>query len=437
MEHPTIPDEASGIDLSEFCGSSVKFSNEDLFFTNPDELFLRIPEWDNIHLRYEHFRSPTGSLELERSVCFSRGSFGMACRATLVDPKTKQRLPCVVKFVRVHTTSERLEALKEFMIHAILTHTCTTDMYILDRQAQGRMATISKLFAGFRVKGHQLNMDGSTNGVGAEYFVSVMENAGDASLNQTIQESTDTPNLISSVTAFAVYQISSLIERLGDLVQFNHRDLHGENILVNYRNPTSSGRKMCGMTDVFTCCVIDFGYSRLTFRERDILCSYERLRDAGNPVQQFNIGHDTVYLLRTLRKKICGSVNVHHACTVEVIPELVEFINSVLLASGLDFESNACSSTTRTLITVLTYVGNFEKLQICQGGRYANPTNVIRPYLFHPRTVKMVSASILRILGVHCFDSGNSTRLEETRAAFREALERDIGVDVNLEDISR
>lgn len=433
---PRIPDEASGIDLTEFCGSPVRFSHEDLSFEHPNALYERIPEWDNLNLESKFFHSPDGSLSLNLLTCFAGGSFGMACHAEL---KGRGTIQCIVKIIQVDDdVNKRVEALKEFMIHAILTHTCSTDPYIAERQELGRMATIAKLYAGFRVKSYELDFEGGLDKtVRAEYFVFVMENAGGQTLFQQIQQGRGHPHSISSVAAFAAYQVSSLLERLGDLLQFNHRDLHDKNILVNDRNRTLSGRRMCGMTDMFTCCVIDFGYSRLTYRGRDIRCSYEKIRVAGNPEQAYNLGHDTTYFLRTLRKIICGSVVVRTPCSVAVIPELIEFLEAVMIASGLDFESNACKSTTREFIAVLTYVGNFEALQTCQGGHYANQTNVIRPYLLHPRTVKTLSASILRILGVLCFDPHNAERLAETRAAFHEALERDIGVDMNLEDISR
>lgn len=418
----------------------MRFSHEDLSFEHPNELFERIPEWDNIGLESEQFTSPDGSLVLNRLTCFAGGSYGMACHAQLIHPSTREGIQCIVKLVNVgNDLNKRVEALKEFMIHAILTHTCSTDPYIAERQELGRMATITKLYAGFRVKGYELDFDGSLNEEApTQYFVYVMENAGDKSLKDIITKSISArdPRVISSMAAFSVYQISSLLERLGDLVQFNHRDLHGENVLVNYRNRTSSGRQMCGMTDMFTCCVIDFGYSRLTFRGRDILCSYETIRGAGNPEQAYNIGHDITFFLRTLRKAICASVNVHISCVV-MIPELLQLFNTVMVASGLDFESDACKDTNRRLITALTFVGKYDELLECQSGKYANKREgAINPYLFHPRTVKMLSAAVLRILAVHCFDPENEVRLSQTRAAFREALERHVDMDVSVEEIS-
>lgn len=406
---PTIPDADSGIDLSSFCRAPYQLTAEEMELENARELFNRIPQWDNESLRFKRLMSPSGELEVRLGECFAAGSFGQACDVTLYEPRTKKSQLCVAKWVLIEDDDTCREAIREFMIHAILSHTCATDPYMLDRQTKRKMAKIATLYAAFRASGY--NLDGSGRGV--EYMIMVMERADRRSLKSFVEANLHDQVALFLILSISFYQISSFLSRL-TFLEFNHRDLHLENILAN-----TTDTLLCSDINAFTCCIIDFGYSRLTFRGKHILGLKSRL---GNPEQRFNMGHDVVYFASRVYKTLCGTVNIEKPCSGVIVPEMLKFLQALLVSSGLNFRSDACLSTTRKLITALTYVGDMDSLNAYEDGRFAGETIDVRPYLYQIETVKRLSASLVRIVLYQFCVESEADEVQKHRDEFNRVL---------------
>jgi hypothetical protein len=267
-------------------------------------------------------------------------------------------------------------------------------------------------------------------------MVYVMEYGGDETLQVTLRragagQAGDSATL-SMVVAYAYYQIVSLLERLGALLQFNHRDLHFENVLTT--TLVDDGQRVCGRFPLFRCVLIDFGLSRITYNGRDILGSAADVF-ASNPVQAYNDGCDLVFAARMFRRKSGCVSNTTTPCAF-LYDVLDRILCAILMSSGVNFDTGFHENHSRNILVAMTLVGDHDglsririserNLQGAEGPQTFAKTPAPARAVLNLRTVKALMVCVLRILKERCFAV---TTGEDYLARIDELLARNVPTD--------
>jgi hypothetical protein len=394
-------------------------------------LFNRIPEWTNVGGTNSEFRH--GSSVLRRTHFLGAGTYGTAFDATY---KSRN---CVVKMVRLENVdkatdtpttnsdiflSNALNTIKETIIHVALMDTCMSYPEIREAQAKQKMARVPEIYGLFRTtgKGFVKGGDGALTSEDTVYIVIIMEKL-DRALDSFLEDNQTDPIRLTTIGAVSLYQLASLFDVLGEVLEYNHRDMKLDNAMVKV---SLSDKNMCGVPH-FQAYIIDFGCSRLRYRGRDFICN----EDLFSHSQAYNPAHDLTYAAWSYRYTVECKINLKTPCR-KYVPVFDLVIQSILRASGINFDSakhEYKSGLTAAFYTGLSDAGIAKRLEMMEkvkAGAFFMPQN-IHPELIYPHGVKLLAKHVVRIIATMCHTASPSkpakydiaTEEENVRALIR------------------
>lgn len=402
--------------LNSFTSTSTQDINDAV------ALYRKIPEWTNVGGNNAEFRH--GSTVVRRTAFLGAGTYGTAFDATYGS------MNCVVKMIRLEnadretdipSTNQKIflgnliNTIKETIIHVALVDTCMSYPEIAAAQAAEKMARVPQIYGFFRTegKGFDLNAkDGtlSTTEVDVKYMVIVMEKL-DSTLDTFLERSEHNPLHLTTVGAVSMYQLASLLDVLGEVLEYNHRDMKLDNAMVK----VSSGAKtLCGVPH-FQTYIIDFGCSRMNYRGKQFLCNDDLFKHSSD----FNPAHDITYAAWSYRHTIGCEVNLKKPCS-KYNPVFDLVLQSILRASGINFDSALHEykrGLTAAFYTGLSDAGVPARLQKMvkvdkRKGAFFVPQN-IHIELITPHGVKLMAKHVIRMIGQLCHPNGRHNIAEE------------------------
>ncbi len=214
------------------------------------------------------------------------GTYGIAKLCELVDTSSEEPpRRCVVKFVRVENSVRNIRMfLNEIIIHTILVGIQNSNANIREQQNASKMAKIPMIYRAGHVKAYRHDVGGGGGGGGgggagagagaagrmSRYFFVVMEELG-PDVYKLWRKVGINANDRAAVSSMIMYQTANALEHFGRICGFNHFDLKPTNILVKADNSVRT--RFCGFPDFFTTYIIDFGFSRVKFKNRVVSAS--------------------------------------------------------------------------------------------------------------------------------------------------------------------
>jgi len=208
----------------------------------------------------------------------------------------------------------------------------------------------------------------------------------------------DQRTIVAASMTLSLYQIANLLDRLQILLRFNHRDLHGGNVMVK-KIPTK-GTSVCTNT-FFETYLIDFGMSRLEFRGK-VFTSFGFFSQ-----DKFNAGHDIVMFTRSLKQGLGCKINTDPSFVCTIVFRFIErILDAILNASGYDFTGSQSEIQDFPLYFLLQYAGDEVKHLPPVVPKYVTQAPK-RPDLanskhIHPKWVKAVMKHAIRMIGYRC-----------------------------------
>jgi serine/threonine protein kinase len=275
-----------------------------------------------------------------------KGTFGNAFRGEYISPGTgagagagagggMEVTNCVVKMIHFKDDEALFkETILELIVHYILDKTCRNVSEIRDRQDDGTMARVPRVYAAFTAEGTEwdhAHVKSVKRGHKMNYLVIAMEaldmNGVDFLQSRVRMSSVRDEQLaiVNTAVVFLLYQVHRLLDKLQVYVKFNHRDLHFLNIMIkedpskpqNCKNP------------YFQAYIIDFGLSRLVYKGR-LITNYILFN-----TDMFSRHQDFLFSLLSSRRPWPCDLRTNVDC-VYFIPSLNYVYQQVLDASGLD-----------------------------------------------------------------------------------------------------
>jgi hypothetical protein len=360
--------------LEEICDAPFWIFDADIpvLNTNPiDEdsiqlMFDRVPRWNAPTPpdgRFLHTVRSARNSVVERGRYIASGSYGAAFAASFVDRDGTRFDDCVMKVIPCVTAPIKRQAMVEMCIHAIVSHTCRADEYIRDRQLRNRMTKIPNLLAAFVVDGPNVEWreqelyETASDARTRPFFVYVMERTGTSRFGTFLSSIRDDTDALNTSVASSMYQLTGLFLRLGELIQFNHRDCHSSNVMIEQVDGVICG----GTVPNFQTCLIDFGYARVTYRGRSFLGNSDVFYPA-NSVQDFKDGHDIVMFAWSVRNSLGCIANTTYPCAYLFPRSLDLVMRTMMNSTGINFNTNLYDKLTTDLYKALTYAGEPDQL---------------------------------------------------------------------------
>lgn len=371
----------------------------------------------------------TGRHKLEIRQYVDRGSYGVAYIGEYSNGSTTKE--CIVKIVKlenipgIHANKEQniKSAILELINHYIVLKTCKESKKIKKGQRAGRMARVPELYAAFTADAFEFDTLGGGNmpvfkTKTCKHIVIAMEKLSQSAdgllleLRKKYHEA-DTfkkfrgwsdkskEAVISTALAFLFYQTITLLIELGDRIEFNHRDLHMGNIMIKH-DPT----KLHGEchNDFFQSYIIDFGWSRVTYKGKVI--------SSKDPYEEswYNPAHDLLYMLWSSKRALDCDMRLLDRC-VYLAPVMDYAYDEILDASGLVFSAPE-NTTGITLAFLCTLQQAGRRLKKKSATPYTPVyTPNINEHKINPETAAKVYARILKQLAARC--KGHSRPTEE------------------------
>jgi hypothetical protein len=470
--YPFVTERDGHLDFEQFCYKPFVIRNEYLpvLNNNPiDEaavraIFARVPMWeeptpstDRTFLR--NIRPDrTSPVVLERGAYIASGGYGAAFEATFTDRNGVRFEGCVMKVAICNNARLKRQAILEMCVQAVVSHTCNSDPYIIERQRNGRMTKTPIMLAAFVViapsfvqRGNEVYDTTPLHRV--PYFVYVMEKVGTTTWHHFLSTNRSSIHAVSTAIAFSMYQVASLFDRLGQLIEFNHRDCHARNVTIRY-NEGETTRQYCSSIPFFQTCLIDFGFSRLTFRGRTFLAG-SNIFFPENAVQNYKNGLDIVLFAWSIRHALGCESNIERSCNA-ILPSLDKVLQTVMSATGINFNTFIHASMSQALYKALSFAGEDENLRriVCDYSddmgnfvaRYtmhnAEPGRS-NPRLFSNKFVKQSMAIVLRICTWWCHpitrgitEIDRQSRIEPLEHELQAIIDREQTLEANEDEVS-
>ncbi len=438
--YPSIPASNTGafeLNLTQFCYKTFVIRDPEIPVLNQnpilpdrvDSLFTQVPRWEieaNEEGRFVTRVRPRAdsSVLLERGSYVSSGSYGAAFNASFTDRNRARFDNCIMKVIPCYNPKSKRQAMVEMCIHAIVSHTVMDDSVIQYRQSHLKMARTPLLLAAFVVNEKLFEWQEREPYIDSDkeeisWMVFVMEKVGSETMFHYVSRHRSDYDVVNTIVSFAIYQVASLLERLGELLSFNHRDTLTTNVMImENTNPTSP--KICSAGPIFQTCLIDFGMSRLTFRGRPFIGNSD-LFSRSNPVQGFIEGSDIFYMLWSIRHSTGCNMNFRYECA-HFYPVLDYVMQSAMNASGIDFENDLYHRPTQEMYEAISVAGQAEDIErifhtrtLADGTTETIPVRSTRtpePRLFSSKFIKQCMVYVLRICALKCPNSSGLTRSE-------------------------
>ncbi len=371
------------------------------------ELFTRLC-WNTTSLL--RMTAPVARSHVSLISYVAHGSYGAAFLGKYRTGRSE--IDCIVKMIDIGDDEVNFkENILETMIQGVLSKTCVEDPIISAGQAAGKMSKIPDLYAMFTLRGPSwsdvTNMI-QNSATKTNYIVIVMQvldesfhtflssRLSKAEVVSAFDE--DRRMIVAASMALSLYQISNLLDRLQVLLRFNHRDLHGGNVMVK-KIPTK-GSSIC-MNTFFETYLIDFGMSRLEFRGK-VFTSFGFFSQ-----DKFNAGHDIVMFTRSLKQGLGCKIKTDPSFVCAPMFQFFErILNSILNASGYDFVGSQSEIQDFPLYYLLQYAGDEIKhlppvvpAYVTQAQKRPDLAN--SKYI-HPKWVKAVIKHAIRFIGYRC-----------------------------------
>ena len=464
---PFVAERDGHLDFEQFFYGPFVIRNEDLpvLNNNPiDEagvgaIFARVPVWEPTpSLVGQPFLTSirlnrTSPTVLERGAYVASGNYGVTFDAVFTDRNGRRFDGCVMKIMKCSDSVSKRQSIVEMCIQAIVSHTCTYDPYIAQRQQNGRMTKTPIMLAAFVVLAPSYrkvdNQFFATDERRIPYVVCVMEKVGTTTWHRFLSSGQQlTVHARSTAVAFSLYQIASLFDRLGELIEFNHRDCHSGNVTI--RNE-EGGAHYCSTIPMFQTCLIDFGLSRVTFRGHTFLAGSD-LFIPENTEQNYKNGMDVVLFAWSVRNSLGCQTDVDVPCDTMILNSLNTVLRTVMSSTGINFHTFLHASLSKALYKALSFAGEDENLRrvVCDythnDGRVVrytmHTTEPSNPRLFSNRFVKQSTAIVLRICTWWCHptthglsDAERQERIRPLENELRALIDRDQTVEPNEDEV--
>ena len=472
VTYPAVTERDGHLDFEQFCYKPFVIRNEYLpvLNNNPiDEaavrgIFARVPTWVDLTPPTERTLflrnvkpERTSPVMLERGAYIASGAYGAAFEATFTDRNGVRFEGCVMKVMICDEARLKRQAILEMCIQAVVSHTCNSDPYIIERQRNGRMTKTPIMLAAFVVvappfvkRGNEVYVTDTTP---RSYFVYVMEKVGTTTWHNFLSTNRSSVHAISTAIAFSMYQIASLFDRLGHLIEFNHRDCHAHNVTIRYDEGETT-RQYCSSIPLFQTCLIDFGFSRLTFRGRTFLAG-SNIFFPENVEQNYKNGLDIILFAWSVRRALGCESNVDRSCNT-ILPSLDKALRTVMTATGINFNTFIHTSLSKALYKAISVAGEDENLRriVCDysddEGRFvaryimhnAEPGRS-NPRLFSNKFVKQSMAIVLRICTWWCHpitrgitEIDRQTRIEPLEHELQALIDREQMLEANEDEVA-
>lgn len=468
VEHvfPYVAERDGHLEFEQFFYGPFVIRNEDLPVLNDNPIneagvgaiFARVPVWEpapspvNQPFLTTIRLNGTSPAVLERGAYIASGTYGVTFDAVFTDRNNRRFDGCVMKIMECSDFISKRQSILEMCIQAIVSHTCTYDPYIAQRQQNGRMTKTPIMLAAFVVHAPSYRKEDNqyfaTDERRIPYVVCVMEKVGTTTWHRFLSSEQElTVHARSTAIAFSMYQIASLFDRLGELIEFNHRDCHAGNVTIRYDEGSAH---YCSTIAMFQTCLIDFGLSRVTFRGRTFLAGSD-LFLPENTEQNYKNGMDVVLFAWSVRNSLGCRTDVDVPCDTLMLSSLNTVLRTVMISTGINFQTFLHASTSRALYKALSFAGEDENLRrvFCDytyNGRVVRYTMHTRapsnPRLFSNRFVKQSTAIVLRICTWWCHpttrgltDAERQDGIRPLENELRALIDRDQTVEPNDDEV--
>lgn len=381
-----------------------------------EEMYNRL-KWDR-KARENTFETGRHKVQIRQYV--AQGSYGVAY---LGDYKHGSKTTeCIVKIVKlenlpgIHASAEQniKNAILEMINHFIVLETCKESKTIRKGQRAGRMARVPELYAAFTADALEFDSVGGGNmpvfkTTSCKHIVIAMEKLSQSASGvlydlmkkywekDTFRQFSGWSDeskraVISTALAFLMYQTIKLLIELGDRIEFNHRDLHLGNIMIKHDPMKLEGE--CH-NDFFQSYIIDFGWSRVTYKGKVI--------SSRDPYEEnwYNPAHDLLYMHWSSKRSLDCNKEVFDGC--EYLTPVMDYAyDEIMQASGLDF--TAPQNTTQITLSFLSTLQQAGRRLKKSSAMFYTPVILsnINEHKINPETAAEVYARILKQLSKRC-----------------------------------